>query len=219
MAGDRRPAGSTGHGRRTSGTAPTSTARPSGSGRRRSASRRPAGGSRHEAPNRRPNRPARRFSTPFRRTKAPTLRLAILAAVLVLLALMLTPTVRAWMDQRREIEGMQQQVASAEQHKKTLEEDRQRWRDDAHVEQQARERLKFVRPGEVPYTILGADQVAKTEAGTVLGSVVTGVDDANRAWYGRVWSSVVLTDGLDRGTTTIDGKRDGPSPSPSVHGG
>ncbi|MEP7159953.1 MAG: septum formation initiator family protein [Dermatophilaceae bacterium] len=145
--------------------------------------------------------------------------MAILAAVVVLLALMLVPTVRAWMDQRREIEGMRQRVAAAQQHVKALDEDKQRWADDAYVEQQARERLKFVRPGEVPYTILGADQVAKMEAGKVLGSVVTGVDDANLPWFGQVWSSIVLTDGLDRGTTTIDGQRDGQSPSQSVHGG
>ncbi len=210
MAGrERRGGGANGQARRSAGARPAAPGRPAGA-RGRPESRRPAGALRSEAPILRRTEPARRFAEPFLRAKASTRRLAILGAVVLLLALMLVPTFRSWVDQRRQLESLRQDVSAAQDHVRALEDEKRRWTDDAYVEQQARDRLKFVRPGEVSYTILGADQVARTEAGTVIGSVVTGVEDEQRPWYGQMWNSIVLTDGLDRGTTTIDGRRGGP---------
>ena len=206
-----------GHARRSGTARPAASARPAGS-RGRQESRRPAGAARSEAPILRRAEPARRFAEPFLRAKASTRRLAILGAVVLLMALMLVPTFRSWVDQRRQLESLRQEVGAAQDHVRALEEEKRRWTDDAYVEQQARDRLKFVRPGEVSYIILGADQVAQTQSGTVIGSVVTGVDDDQRPWYGQMWNSIVLTDGLDRGTTTIDGRRGAP-PDPPGDGG
>ena len=51
--------------------------------------------------------------------------------------------------------GQQQDVAA-------LKAEQERWRDPAYVEQQARQRLKFVMPGERSYTVLDAKPATGT---------------------------------------------------------
>ena len=53
-------------------------------------------------------------------------------------------------------------VAAQEQDVAALEGERERWRDPAYVEQQARQRLKFVKPGERSYTVLDPEPTSGT---------------------------------------------------------
>ncbi|MCA1783431.1 MAG: hypothetical protein LC679_15020 [Intrasporangiaceae bacterium] len=56
--------------------------------------------------------------------------------------------------------------------------------------EQARERLKFVRPGEVSYTVIGADELQSQQ-------IATGAVAESRPWYDRLWGSIGQADRTD----------------------
>lgn len=200
--GNRRPGGTSARGRRAPGARPPRTGSPGRIGE----AVRPKGGSRSEAPGRRSEQASRRLTEPLTRLSGPARRIAVLGAVLVLLALMLVPTVRAWYEQRQELAELRSKVTTQEQTVQALQDEKQRWSDPAYVEQQARQRLKFVKPGEVAFTVIGADKLAETREGQVRGQMVAPADDEQMSWYTQLWTSVELTDGIGRGTTRLDGK-------------
>jgi hypothetical protein len=108
-------------------------------------------------------------------------RVLVLASIAAFLAVLLGSTVVAWFHQRSEISALRDQVRSQQ---------RERWADPAYVEQQARQRLKFVKPGERSYTVLDPD----TEDGVDLtGTGVAGSPNA-LPWYQAVWESTRTAD-------------------------
>ncbi|NHA67570.1 FtsB family cell division protein [Phycicoccus flavus] len=116
----------------------------------------------------------------------------VLAGIAVFLTVLLASSVAAWVHQRGEIAALQDRVAAQEADVEALRAERERWEDPAYVEQQARERLKFVRPGERSYTVLDPEpETADTPA--VAGP---GADEAApvRPWYDTVWESVRTAD-------------------------
>lgn len=113
-----------------------------------------------------------------------------ITATLVLVAVMMGGTVKAWFEQRGTIAALQEQVASQRTQVKALQDEQARWSDPAYVEQQARERLKFVRPGETSYTVIDPHS---TPVADVQGMAAPPAADA-LAWYGRLWSSLRAAD-------------------------
>ncbi|GGL35211.1 FtsB family cell division protein [Phycicoccus endophyticus] len=117
-------------------------------------------------------------------------RAAVLAGIGVFLVVLLTSSVAAWLHQRGELAALQEKVATQEADVQALRTERERWNDPAYVEQQARQRLKFVRPGERAYTVL--DPESGSTDGTGDGS-----DAGERStlpWYESVWQSVRTAD-------------------------
>lgn len=157
----------------------------------------------------------RRVAEPIRTARGSTRRIAILGAVVILLAMMLVPTARAWFAQRSELDAARAEATRREASVVELQRQKALWADPAYVEAQARERLKFVKPGETAYTVIGAEKVTTSDSGTVKGTVVAPTDVEALPWYGQVWASVVLTDGLGRGTTHLGGATTAPAPSPT----
>lgn len=127
--------------------------------------------------------------------KSSTKRLAVLAAILVVLALMLIPTLRGYLGQRAQIAALEEEVAQRSAAVDRLDGELARWEDPAYVEQQARARLKFVRPGETSYQVLDAEGLTGA-ALAESGSVVRPNEAADTTWYGRVWSSLDAADSL-----------------------
>ena len=117
-------------------------------------------------------------------------RLAVLVSIVAFLAVLLVPTLRAYLSQRSEIGALRSKVASQEAAIAQLQREQGQWTDPAYVEQQARERLKFVMPGEKAYTVLDAKPSAP--AIPVLNSP-TGLP-SNLPWYGSMWASVGAAD-------------------------
>jgi hypothetical protein len=72
--------------------------------------------------------------------------------------------------------------------------------------------VKFVKPGEVAFTVIGADRLADTREGQVRGQMVAPANDDQMSWYTQLWTSVELTDGIGRGTTRLDGNSN-PTPT------
>ena len=140
----------------------------------------------------------RRSASPWRSRAAGAVsnrvvrRVAVLGTIVAFLAVLLASSVAAWFHQRSEIAALRDQVAAQEADVASLRAERERWNDPAYVEQQARERLKFVRPGERAFTVLDPQPADGTTA-TVAGP---GVGDAEpmRPWYDTVWQSVLTAD-------------------------
>lgn len=117
-------------------------------------------------------------------------RWGVITLVALVLVVLLAPTVRSYFSQRGEIAALERQVAQGAERVAQLEAEQERWEDPAYIEQQARERLKLVRPGEVSYTVLGGDELESQQ-------IATGAVSDSRPWYDRVWASIGQADRTD----------------------
>ena len=109
-------------------------------------------------------------------------RAALLAAVICVLILSVAVPLRNYVSQRAELSAVheQQQILTA----KIAELERRRvlLADPEHIETQARERLRYVRPGEAPYLV----QLPPGQAVAVTG----GVPASGPSWYSQLWKSI-----------------------------
>lgn len=148
-----------------------SAARPAA---RRTAARRAGGAKRTPAP-----KPKGRF----------TGRAAILALVLSALVLAYAYPVRTYLAQRSEIDRLSESQRAQEKRIADLEKELDKWDDPEYVRAQARSRLHYIRPDEVPYVVIESEEDSAGDAG----------DDArgrrNGSWHDRMWGSVAATDG------------------------
>jgi cell division protein FtsB len=113
-------------------------------------------------------------------------RAAILAAVVCVLTLTIAGPVRTYFAQRTEMKqlaaseaALRQQIADLEQHKVKL-------ADPAYIAAQARERLGFVKPGDIPYQVqLPPSAALPAEPGAQQTPVAT-----NDPWYTSLWHTI-----------------------------
>ncbi|WP_311260049.1 septum formation initiator family protein [Microbacterium sp. WCS2018Hpa-9] len=77
----------------------------------------------------------------------------IMLSLVVLGAWVLVPTLGTFIDQRQKISALEQSIQVSEDEIAALEKERERWNDPAYITTQARERLYYVKPGEVVYLI------------------------------------------------------------------
>lgn len=129
-----------------------------------------------------------------RRRPVSPVRIAVIAAILVMLSVTLVPTLRSFLHQRAEISSMQEQIARQHQTVDGLQQERKRWQDPAYVEQQARERLKFVMPGEKSYTVIDDTGSKPASSGEPGVAEVTQKVQSKRPWYGQLWESMKIAD-------------------------
>ena len=119
-----------------------------------------------------------------------TRRGAVLLSIVAFLMVLLGSTVAAYVGQQGDIAALRDKVAGQEQDVATLKAEQARWRDPAYVEQQARQRLKFVKPGERSYTVLDA----KPATGTKDPVPELAAPDVPLPWYQTVWQSTHTAD-------------------------
>lgn len=112
------------------------------------------------------------------------------ALVLLLVALLLvgsyTSAMRAWWNQRAELQQARAEIAMRRDAIRELEDTKRRFDDPAYVQQLARERFGWVMPGEVGYRVIGSDGEIQGDLG-VLAEAETPRD---RRWYDTLWASV-----------------------------
>lgn len=77
----------------------------------------------------------------------------IMLSLVVLGAWVLVPTLGTFIDQRQKIAALEQSIQVSEDQITALEKERERWNDPAFITTQARERLYYVKPGEVVFLI------------------------------------------------------------------
>jgi cell division protein FtsB len=113
-------------------------------------------------------------------------RAVILLVVLIALALAYVYPLRVYFGQQDEISALQAAQARQRAHIEELEQTRQKWDDPEYVRIQARRRLFYVRPGEVPLVPIWAPEWAAREAGVEPSPAI----DPDRPWYETLWGSV-----------------------------
>jgi cell division protein FtsB len=114
-------------------------------------------------------------------------RAAVLALVIAALVLSSVVPLRAYFTQRADIAALQAKTSGQEQRVAELKDSRERWKDPAYVEAQARARLHFVMPGEVGYVVLDPDEAPAP-------SVARVSEPTEQAWFEKLWGSVEQAD-------------------------
>ncbi|WP_345803191.1 septum formation initiator family protein [Microbacterium sp. AZCO] len=125
--------------------------------------------------------------------------MVIMLGLVVLAAFVLVPTIGTYVDQRQQIAALAASVKLSQEEVADLQAQRDRWRDPAYITTQARERLYYVKPGEVVYLVdndLTAAQVPQ-EAAPVSDEVVETKTD----WMTQLVRSVTEA-GLAQTVTT-----------------
>ena len=119
--------------------------------------------------------------------------MGILASVLLLLAVLLIPALRSTLSQQGQINALRDRIALQRETVTALQREEQQWNDPAYVEQQARERLKLVRVGEKPFTVIDGTAPPDLSGGAQIAAPAT-TPSANIPWYGTLWQSAVIAD-------------------------
>ena len=114
-------------------------------------------------------------------------RLIALIVVATLILFLAAPTAKIFVDQRAQIAGLEESIAAKEAEQQQLKQQEERWSDEAYVEQQARERMFYVMPGERAYLVLGAERTGRQAAESSAEQVEAG----KPAWADGLWQSVV----------------------------
>lgn len=115
-------------------------------------------------------------------------RTIAMLTLLILVATVLFPVVRATIQQNARISALEKDVAAREQRIGDLQVQSARWQDPAYVRAQARERFNYVMPGEVGYVVLDTSQ---TEAGEKdpAGAAAREAGGVTGTWFGTLWQS------------------------------
>ncbi len=139
------------------------------------------------------------YRSQSRRVRGPrrsrlTGRAALLALVVCSLVVALAYPMRQYVAQRLQIADQRQKAQQAQDRLQELREEKARWQDPAYVEQQARRRLHYLRPGETGYQMRG-DSSDHARASRPPESE----RKQEQAWYGSMWRTLDRADQGGRG--------------------
>jgi cell division protein FtsB len=109
-------------------------------------------------------------------------RAAVLGIVVIAVLFTVAYPLRQYLRQRSEIGQLQAAGGIAAKRVGELEAERQRLQDPTYIKEQARQRLRFVMPGERQYTVIGPDVAPNSTEDTAHRS--------DHPWYGDLWASV-----------------------------
>ena len=126
------------------------------------------------------------------RSAGLTTRAAVLGLVLCALVVSAALPLREFLSQRADIQHLQQSQAAARARVAALEEQKARLEDPDYAAALARDRLHFVRPGEVAYVVIApsAAPASPTEARRAASAPV----GPEAPWYSQLWGSVRSAD-------------------------
>ena len=118
-------------------------------------------------------------------------RAFVLVLVVAVLVVSFASSLKAYLQQRGNTDQMQSQIAQRQKQIAALETEKQRWQDPAFIEQQARLRFGYVRPGEKAYVALDGNG-RLLDSTSSLGNPATVGTAAKHPWWSDLWSSVEL---------------------------
>ncbi len=119
------------------------------------------------------------------------LRLVVMCAVLMVLVVLLAPAMRTWVDQKRQIQALEEKIARQKQTVSELKREQLAWKDPAFIKAQARERLKYVAPGERAFTTLDQrpGSTSTPSPGSDSPAAQPKPPEQSQAWFGMIWES------------------------------
>ncbi|MFV0285773.1 MAG: FtsB family cell division protein [Demequina sp.] len=118
-----------------------------------------------------------------------TWRTGVIVALLALAFAVVWPSARAYLDQQTMLDGLRADAAVAQEELDDLNAEVARWSDDAYIEAQARERLRYVYPGETAYRVLDPETVTGDDSAAQDAAEEPDAGPAG-AWYDTLWDSV-----------------------------
>jgi cell division protein FtsB len=113
-------------------------------------------------------------------------RAAILAAVICVLTLTIAGPVRTYFGQRTEMKQLQDVQAQLRSQIADLEQQKVKLGDPVYIAAQARERLGFVMPGEIPYQV----QLPQTGGPEALPGTAAAAPPSGQPWYTSLWHTI-----------------------------
>ncbi|KAA1250861.1 septum formation initiator family protein [Mycobacterium simiae] len=146
-------------------------------------------------------------------------RAAVLAAVVCVLTLTIAGPVRTYFAQRTEMEQLAATEAALRHQISDLERQRAQLADPAYIAAQARERLGFVMPGDIPFQVqlppgAAASPQPRADEPTVAN---------NEPWYTALWHTIADTPHLPAAAAPPAAPEPGPPdavpPNPTAPGG
>lgn len=117
-------------------------------------------------------------------------RAAVVLLVLGALVVSYAQSLRVWFDQHQQISSLQNEIRDREQRVGQLQDEMERWNDEAYVRAQARQRLGWVMPGQVGYRVIGADGKPLGAPPAPSGTAAATQDPT---WYSKLWGSVLVS--------------------------
>ena len=117
-----------------------------------------------------------------------TTRAAVLGLVLCALVVSAALPLREFLSQRADIRHLEQSQAAARARVAALEEQKARLEDPDYVAALARDRLHFVRPGEVAYVVIAPSAAPVTPTDARRAASAPAGPEA--PWYSQLWGSV-----------------------------
>jgi cell division protein FtsB len=116
-------------------------------------------------------------------------RAAVLAAVVCVVTLTIAGPVRTYFAQRTEMNQLAATEAALRREIADLEQQKVRLADPAYIAAQARERLGFVKPGDIPYQVqLPATATVPAQPGSEAVAAAN-----NGPWYTSLWHTIADT--------------------------
>lgn len=118
----------------------------------------------------------------------------VMMVILLLAVVVLAPSLRTYAEQRQQINALRATVDSQQSTVDDLESERERWNDRTYVTTQARERLSYVRPGDISFLVIN-DLALPVAEGTETAPVSAKIQDTDVDWLDSMFASV-MTAGL-----------------------
>jgi cell division protein FtsB len=142
-----------------------------------------------------------------------TNRAAILLVVFAVLVISYASSMRAYLQQRSHINDLKVQIAEAKADIAVSQREKHRWNDPAYVEQQARERFGWVKPGETAYQVLDSNGKPLT-GDDKLTDPSTIAPPKPEAWWSKVHASLDAADHPEKLVRPTPATKITPPPAP-----
>lgn len=140
--------------------------------------------------------------------------MVIMLGLVVLAAFVLIPTLGTYIDQRQQIAALEESVELTQDEVADLERQRDRWSDPAYITTQARERLYYVKPGEVVYLVV--DDLDAAQAPIEEAEVSDTIEVAGSDWMTQLARSVIVAGTASTAKAPLSiGVPDDPEPTPT----
>lgn len=117
-------------------------------------------------------------------------RAAIVLLVVAVLAVSYASSMRAWLQQRSDINTLTTEIAQRKAEVTALQLAKHRWHDPAYIQTQARLRFGWLMPGETGYRIIDGDGNIWV-SGSELSDPVALRPKTHPEWWETVWGSIV----------------------------
>ncbi len=114
----------------------------------------------------------------------------MLVLVLAVLAVSYASSLRAYLQQRGEIDSLQSSITDRQAQIADLEKEKARWLDPSFVQTEARERLGYVMPGETPF--VAVREGAPVQSESELTDPATIATTAPPAFWDDAWETMLI---------------------------